>query len=681
MAKMQHLKHQSNFKLPQENSGDLGQPIEDLKKQDYTALSSALVRKGEFRLLHGDKSGLEFFNMALKLAPSNSQLYIDQGLALFEYGSHDGNEEGLSLASKRFKTATTLEPSSFEAWHLWGNTLYFLGIRKDEPSYFSHACKKYEKAITLSEGQPSDILADLYWDYGDLWTKLAEISEEATDYHIAIKAYDKATTFQDDLPTEFWMNFAHVYFILGNKTNDLRFFIKAINCYKNAISINISSSEGWFKLGLALQTLYNYTHDEDHFSQANECYSTATQLSGSNKQIYLEWARLLLESGTTFRDEKKLRSCIEKCQRAHRYAKNDPYIMSVWAEALAFLGAFTDQLELLNDAQNRIDPVLEKFEDVEILYSYGMVLAALGLYYKDSDYYYQSIEYFQEALSLNRAHHKLWYAMGSSSFAAAELDHDEKSYERACRFFQRALNLKVSSTYHCHYAICLSKYGAFLQDQKTFELSIYHFEQALNMQKNAAYLHPDWIFNFAIALDHLAGFIESDSHYVRALDLLNHILMLKPEFPRIHYQLAIVYSHYAELTNQPELFHRAIHHYRASHQKEKENDQIILDWSLTLVNLGELLENDVESDQYFREAEYKMIQAAKLGNVHAYYSLACLYSLLGELEGSLRFLEKAKNFDGLPTPEEILEDEWLENVRETEAFNTFFAEIQSNIQD
>ena len=88
MAKMQHLKHTSNFEIPQEKNEELGQPIEDLKKKDYTVLSSSLVRKGEFRLLQGDKSGLEFFNMALKLTPSNYQLYIDQGLALFEYGSH-----------------------------------------------------------------------------------------------------------------------------------------------------------------------------------------------------------------------------------------------------------------------------------------------------------------------------------------------------------------------------------------------------------------------------------------------------------------------------------------------------------------------------------------------------------------------------------------------------------------
>ena len=57
MAKTHHLKHPTNFDAPVDEKEALGQPIDELKKQDYSALSAALVRKGEFRLLIGDKSG------------------------------------------------------------------------------------------------------------------------------------------------------------------------------------------------------------------------------------------------------------------------------------------------------------------------------------------------------------------------------------------------------------------------------------------------------------------------------------------------------------------------------------------------------------------------------------------------------------------------------------------------
>ena len=681
MAKTEHIKETSSFELPPQEKENLGAPIEDLKNKDYSALTTALLQKGEFRLLHGDKGGLTYFDMAAKLDPSNSELFLKQGLSLFEFGSHDGNEEGLTLASKRFKRATTLNPTCFEAWHLWGNTLFFLGNRKKEPSYFANALKKYEKAISLSDGQPSDVLADLFWDFGDIWGKLAQKSEEITDLHYAIKAYERATTYQEDLPSEFWINFGNVTMLMGTKTNDYRFYVKSINAYKNAVSISISLPDGWFMLGKALKALYSDSHDEDHFSQSNECFSTAVQLSGKNSAIWLEWAHLLLESGTAFNDEKKLRAAIEKCSRAHRYGKKNPYIVTTWTCALAQLGNVTERLEHIHGALNKIEPLIEKLDDPEVFYAHGMCYSALGRYYKDIDYHYQAIETFQEGLSLDRSHDRLWAAIAQSSFDSSLLDNDEKSYERSLHFFERAMGLKKTSTIHSHYAMCLLKYGELIHDQSTIELAVSHFERAIALQKNAAYIHPDWMCYYASALDQLAGFIESDSHYVKALDILNHILMLRPEFPRIHYRLALTYSHYAELVNEPDIFMRAIHHYRIAHQKEKENDQVILDWALTLINLGDLLENDVESDQHFREAEYKMIQAAKLGNVNAYYALACLYSLIGDLKNSFRFLQKAKTFDALPFLEDLIEDDWLENLRETEAFTQFINDLQPHPQE
>ncbi len=676
MAKIKELSSLSNFEPPQEDSS-IGTPIEELKKGDYSVLSMALLHKGEFRLLHGDKGGLEYFDMAAKLDPSNSHLFLQQGLALFEYGSHEGKEGGLTLASKRFKVATTLDPSCFQAWHLWGNTLYFLGIRKKEPSYFSHALKKYEKAIALSKGQPADVLADLYWDLGDLWEKLANLSGEAADYTHAIQAYEKGVGHQDDLPPEFWMNFGKVYFLLGEKITDVRLFIKAINCYKNAVSTTLSNGKVWILLGKALQTLYSFSHDEDHFSQANECFATAAQLSNKESAIWLDWAHLLLDSGKLFRDEKKLRASIDKCYKAHQYDRKNPYIIATWTRALAELGIATGKLKPIHEAFNKIEPLAEELEDPEICYAYGMAFYAQGRYYKDIDAYYQAIELFQEGLSIDRTHTPLWEAIADASFAAAQMDHDERSFDRTCHFFERALNLRKSSISHSHYGMTLLTYGELKNDQKSFELATYHFETAINMQKNAAYLHPDWMFAYAKTLDHVAEFLDSDTHYIKALDILSHILMLKPDYPDIHHQLALTCSHYGELIHEPDIFSRAIHHYRIAHQRDKENDQIILDWALTLTALGDLLENDVESDQYLREAEYKMIQAAKLGNIHAYYSLSCLYSVIGDLNNSLRFLEKAKAFGALPPLEALLEDDWLENLRETEGFSHFQNELES----
>ena len=60
MEKTKQLKHPTKFKRSASNS--------ELKEnRDYSTLSETLFQKGEFRLLHGDKGGIEYFEMAAKL--------------------------------------------------------------------------------------------------------------------------------------------------------------------------------------------------------------------------------------------------------------------------------------------------------------------------------------------------------------------------------------------------------------------------------------------------------------------------------------------------------------------------------------------------------------------------------------------------------------------------------------
>ncbi|MCB1115899.1 MAG: hypothetical protein KDK71_05450 [Chlamydiia bacterium] len=668
MAKIEQVKVPESFPLPESC---------EKPREDYTALTDALLQKGEFRLLEGDKGGIEYFEMALKLDPNNAKLYLAQGLSLFEYGNQEEREEGLVLASKWFKKTTQLDPHNFQAWHLWGNTLYTLGKRRKEPSYFGNALKKYEQAEKYLAGQPADIQSDFHSDLGDLWAALAEKSGELTDYHYSIKAYEKASQLQDSLGSDFWIRFGNVYQIVGEKGGDLRFLLKAVAAYKNALSVSTTDAEGWFLLGVSIKSLYQYTHEEDHFSQANECFVAAAKLNKHRAKIWLEWGRLLLESGVLLKDPKKIRASIDKCAKAHSIEKKNPYIIAVWVEALAFLGSLTEKVAPIYEAIGKIEPLIEKSPNTETFYAYGICHYALGTYFNDLDSYYQALEQFQQGLSINNNKHRLWHAMAQTSFAAALLDGEEASFDRSLHFYEKALKLKSLTVYHCHYAMCLLSYGELSASEEYISLASTHFEHALAHQKNAVYIHPDWIFAYAVSLDHLAEIEDNDSLYTKAIDLLNHILMCKPDFPHIHYQLALTLSHFAELISEIDLFHRAIHFFRIAHQKEKENDQIILDWAYTLFHLGDILENASSRNEHYQEAEHKMIEAAKLGNVHAYFALASLYSVTGDLKNSLRLLEKAKAFEALPPLDELLEDEWLENVRKTDEFSAFLESLES----
>ncbi|MCH9630612.1 MAG: hypothetical protein S4CHLAM37_06140 [Chlamydiia bacterium] len=646
-------------------------------------IGESFFKQGELKLLHGDSSGIQFFDLSLQLDPQNTSLLFNQGLSLLEFSTEKGKEKFLQLAAKRFKAAVQINPSYFEAWQAWGSALYTLGKITEEHHYLLESETKYKKALSISKGQAEDVLADLHWNYANVWSNISKRTKEPSDMKIALEAYQKAQVTQNDQPIEFWHDFGHICLELGFKMNDLRYFIQSINCYKNAVSISISSFDSWMHLSHALSSLYGFTHDEDHFTQANECFSTAAQLQSKDAELWFNWAKILTQSAKMIQDPKRARSAIEKCHRAFSLDPNDPFIISTWSEALSLLGTLNDKVGNLYEAQNKISQLLEEEEHPEFYYSYGYCLFCLGVYFGDVDYYYQAIEKFQEGLSIDRTYHRLWHALAYTFTKIGLIEDNNQVFERAHKFYQKAIAIQGNSLYYFDYAFSLYKFAEFTSNEKTLEIAKSYFEQAINLQKNAIYLHPDWLFHYGLTLEALATTKEDKELYSNALEVLNHVLMVDPEYPKIHYHLASCLSHSAELELDANLFAKALHHYRLAHKREEDDDQLLLDWALCLVAYADGISDEYEKQQFFKDAEFKMTQAAKLGNTHAYFHLACLYSLLNQLDKAMHFVRKAEEYDTLPEIEDLLEDDWLETLRNTENFQNFltYLEEKSNIQE
>jgi tetratricopeptide (TPR) repeat protein len=659
--------------------------LEETLVDDNEYYIHSLLSEGEMSLLKGHFSaGMAIFDKVAKLDPSNPRVFFQQGLSLFEYGNEEGREKALLLAGKKFKMAASLNPGHFETWQAWGNALSLLGATFREHHYFIEAEEKYRKALALSENQSSEILAELHWDYGIVYSHLAQHSGEALDLQLTLDSFQKASSSQDNLPSEFWNDFGNASLDLAARINDIRLYVKAINCFKHAISTAISCYEGWVYLAKALQMLYDHTHDEDHFSQANECFAAAAQLRPQNAELWLNWAKFLCESGRRNQDAKRLRSCIEKCHRAYACDHDCAYVLAIWAEALALLGDLSDRLDLIYESQNKISEAAQKTRDApDIWFSYGICLSCFGHYFNDFDYYYQAIEKFQYGLSLDRTNDRLWHAIASAYAIIGHLEIDVEAFERSCRFYTKAIDLKASSYYIFDHALALSKLGEMSHDQKWVEQAVSQFERALNLQKNAVYIHPEWLFQYACALDTLGDFYEEDFYYLRTVEILSHVLMIDPDFPQVHHRLALAFSHLGELLGEIDHFYRAIHHFRLASKHDEENDQIILDWGLTLINIAQHSPDSTEADQLYREAEHKITQSARLGNLHAYYHLGCLYSIMGQYEKAMRFIEKADEFESLPPLDEIHQDDWLDGLRSTIDFREFLAQLEKrpNLQE
>lgn len=651
----------------------------------HADFADALLAQGEAALLKGNFSeGMEYFDAALKLKADNAKIHFSQGLSLFEYGNGEGREKVLLLASKKFKAATALDPDFFEAWQAWGSLLCTLGLNTGEHHYFKEAKEKLNRAVTLSRNCSQDTLSELYWDLGIVFTHLAEHSGEALDWHQAIEAFQMTQSFASRLPSDFWNDFGYACLKFAFQINDARFYVRAIHCLKTAVSLDSGAFESWSLLAGALQKLYAHSHDEDHFSQANDCLATAAQIRPHDFGIWLDWAQFLCDAAKRTADVKRLRQCVEKCHRAHALNPDEPMILGLWGEALSLLGNYTDRLDLMVEGQNKICQASALDSDnPDILYSEGICIQAFGHYFDDSDYYYQAIEKFQAGLSIDRTCHRHWHAIGWTYSLLGDLENDPANLELSLRFFQKAVDLHSSTWYLFDYAAALSKLGELTHKQSWLEESSIRFERLLNLQKNAIYLHPDWLYQYACTLDALGDFHEEEFYYQRSIEIFSHVLMIDPDFHCVHHRLGLVLSHLGELSSEAVHFYRAVHHFRLAIKNDEENDIIHLDWATALTNIATHSHDSAESDQFFRDAEHRALIAMRLGNVQSGYLLACLCSLQNQCDRGMHYLAKAFREDALPTVDEMLQDEWLDNIRSTGHFQDFLAQIEyrRNLQE
>ncbi len=634
------------------------------------AKSQELLHLGQMELIKQNlEKGSAFFSEAIELKPNNPKLYFDQGLSFFEFGTEDGKEKSLLLANKKFKTATALLPEYFDAWFMWGMTLSHLGKTLQKHHYFLEAEEKLQKALLICQGQTPDTLADLYKEYAIVKMEIAKQSKEAHDWFLSMEAFETSSTLISQPDPDFWNQFGLACFSLATQVNDIRLCVKAIHNFKHAITYESSNYEGWKNLSFAMSFLYECTHDEDHFSQTNDCFGTCVQIHPLADHIWLEWAFFLCKSGKNLSDTRRIQSAIEKCMKAKAINDSNPLILICLGESLSLLGELSEKIE----GQSKILEAAEEIpSDPKVWRALGESFVSLGKYFGEYDYLYQAIEKFQEGLSLDRTCHELWFSIAKTYTLVGTMLGDIESLEKAETFYHKAINLNPrSSYYHFELAYCLSKLGEFSHEERFLESSIKEFEQVLSMQKNALYLHPDWLFEYAKALDLYAEFFEEESHYQKAIEIFSHILMIDPDFPQIHYQLALTYSHLGELSGEIEPFYRALHFFKLAAKHEEESDQILVDLGVTLINIAQHSIDSLEVEICYRDAEVKLTQAVKSGNLQGYYQLACLFSLLGQTERSLAFLMKTDSFNALPSIDDLLEDEWLDRVRCSDEFQNF----------
>ncbi len=653
--------------------------LNESQKKD---LAFKYLAKGELALLQGNLGALPLFETASQLAEGNPEIWYRQGLAFFEYGSEEGKEKALLLASKHFKWATQLDPTFCDAYIAWGNTLLQLGKCYCEHHFHVEAKEKYEKAISLSEGRSSDVLAELYWDYGIVWTELAAHSGEALDVKLAIEAFQTSRKLQSHPSPEFLQNCGKAHLEMGLLINDSRLYFEAVQYLIQALDLSPHYFDGWETLAEVYSQLYLNTVDEKYITKASHAFTQAVKISTRNSDTWLSWAQILAESGRVNRDIRQLRQSVENCARAYTLDAKNPLIIAQWVESLSWLGDITGRLDLLIEAEQKIQKASEEYvDDPDLWHAYGVNLLCFGKYYEDGDYFEMAIEKLQYGLSIDRTSAEHWHTLALVHKLYADITLHEDLLERANRFFSRAIDLKPSCpSLIFDAAITLLQFSELTQDLPSLQKAIFHLETLLQSHKEVVIHNPEWLVEYGKCLEWLSEFSLEETHLFRALDVFSHVLLIDPDFPGMHYRMAQCNTLLGHQTGETDFYKRAIHFFRLAVRQDEENEQVWLDWGLCLMHLATHTMDPTLSHALYTDAEQKVVKAGKLGSPAAHYSLACLYSLLDRTDEAMNFIHKALSSKTLPPLDEMLEDEWLENLRITETFAQFLNALETKLQ-
>ncbi|TXI39331.1 MAG: hypothetical protein E6Q59_05110, partial [Nitrosomonas sp.] len=417
-------------------------------------------------------------------------------------------------------------------------------------------------------------------------------------------------------------------------------------------------------------------------------FKKVISLDKNNVEGWMGWAILLSRKGERQRDADTLKDAVAKFQTANECEPDLPIILNGWGEALTILGSFTENLHLLREGSAKILRALQIEPDNSMIWrTYAACLTELGCYFNDESHYLEALDKVKIGLKHDEFSPSLWAILARIYACLGNLRGDMALVEESCKYFEKAAELfqaDVPALYN-EWGVSLMRLTEATHDRRFIEEAVAKFERAIVSctENPGVEKDPEWLYNYGCALDFLGDFTDNPEHYEKAIKVLTFVVNTTPDFRHARYNLALAWAHLAELTAEVELFHTAVEQLEELVKEDREDEISWNELGMTLMNLAQLVRDPAHlelSHDYLLQAERHLQQAVALGNTQAYYSMACLYSLLGNYDLAMHFLERAESSEALPAFEELLNDEWLEGVRQTNAFTHFTNQLANKLR-
>jgi tetratricopeptide (TPR) repeat protein len=659
-----------------------------LSAAETNQLASLFVLRAEAEVARGDESAAaDSFLLAAQLDPRGiaKTLYLRAMKAISE--THFTGYA--SLACQVFEISLDKYPDCFDSWYLWAILLTHLGRFCADPQYFQQANERFQIALTFRppiENQAIDN-QQFYWQWGLCDASNGELYGEAQDFMKALQKYSKAAE-EGVKSAIFFVDYGNAAQHLGLLVSRSDLLREAVQWYQKAIDQLPTSQHAWRQYAFAQKLLYDFESQNEDLISGHDAFKRAVEFDSTNYEIWHWWGKMLLTAGRINHDVDFVKQSVEKFEKAYELDNQVPQILIAWADALVLLGANYERLDFLRDAESKIIIALEAVPNrAEWWYVYGNCLMEMGRYFRDLDYYHRAAAQFNEGLTHDENAAFLWFGLGTANFAVGEQEEDVEMLEKAAICYEKVFEINQGKEHTClnvwnEWGMALMKIAELTDNTAAVEQAIQKFELAIHFQMSeddANQVDPDWLYNYGCALDLLGELTDDAQSYEKAVQVLTKVVLLDPKYGFARYNLALALSHLGEAASDVDCFQKSLELFHNIISNDSEDDVAWHEWGHALLHFAELLEEPIHSDytqKLFEQAESKFQHAIALGNQHAYYSMASLYSLSGNYLFAMHFLEKAEASGTLPSLETLNRDRWLEGLRQQPPFRQFIEYIQ-----
>lgn len=637
----------------------------------------------------------ESLELAEALAPNQSLLLCKSAFALYHFGVLHQKGRCFLQALDKLIQAESLNRGIFEAkssWRrLWGNVLTALSRLVGDISFLEQAIDQFSlsEKIELSLPEPqSEILVELYWDWAESWVRLGKHSGEWVDFEKGLQKFAEAAYLGCSLP-HFLIDYGEAWDAYGVLKGDEECLEKALFYFREAIvdayrpkeTVSAAYLKAWVGFAKAAKHRFELTHKPDHFRDADAAIQEALLACPEQSDLWLEWGELYLHSAWLKKEVKEVETALDKLT-SFKIKECDPFrVSALLSQGVVILGLFVEDLKLLRDGLERVSKTLEiEPSNLDLLYASGLAYLTHGLYFFDPGVFAKAIHCFEKGINLNSASVQHWYGLFQTYLAWGMACQDTALIRKGIEAIERLSTLRPFSP------IYLNEWGTTLLRLRQIEVNEELFqsliEEAIDKFKKAWVLQedPEFLYNWGCALDLLGDLTAFEQDYEQAIELLIKASNLQPQSSHVRYHLALALSHLGELVGDADCLLQAVELFESLLEIHSEDSALFCDLGYSLLILSEQLYDPVcpgRAEQMRYEAEKKLMRALELGNMYASYHLACLYSLTGHHETAIKYLYRAERDEALPAIEDLENDEWLSNVRQTEAFSKFLANLKS----